>query len=239
MYFTLGCFKEKEAFKKNMMSAKSFSKALIQTFSEGNKDINWKVVITGTDATLPSTHESITMKWGEHKLEVPTYKISDCNYVYAMSKLGQFYTIANAVSTIHNIEQPNNVTMTDIVKKITRHINAAGDIMEYHKGNDAANNIIHMADLNEISVLWTNIVQPSIDSHLVVANGLSILYTPLHLHWVQEAIDECRKHNNKYGGSIKAFITHQVVETMSNAVSISFGADSHVKHYEVGRRNQN
>jgi len=229
MYFTLGCYLGKESFQRNIRAAKSFSEALMQTFSSKNAHIEWKVVITGTDAIFPSTHPVTIMEWEEHTLKVPTWKIAEDNYVYAMSKLGQFYTLANAISTIHNIES-DAIDLVDIVERITQHINAAGDVMEYNPNQD---NILPMSELDKISKSWTDTVQPALESHLTVANGLSILYTPLHLHFVDEAIDEC-KENDKYGGSIKAHIMHQLVFFMQNAVSIGFGANSHVKFYGVG-----
>jgi len=229
MYFTLGCYLAKEGFQKNIRAAKSFSEALMQTFSGKNAHVEWKVVITGTDAIFPSTHPVTTMEWEEHTLKVPTWKIAEDNYVYAMSKLGQFYTLANAISTIHNIE-PGAVNLVDIVGRITQHINAAGDVMEYNPKQDS---VLLMSELDKISKSWTDTVQPALKSYLTVANGLSILYTPLHLHFVDEAIDGC-KENDDYGGSIKAYIVHQLVFFMQNAVSIGFGANSHVKFYGVG-----
>lgn len=232
MYFTLGCYLAKEGFQKNIRAAKSFSEALMRTFSVKNKHVDFKVVITGTDAIFPSNHPLTIMEWEEHErkvqLKVPTWKIADDNYVYAMSKLGQFYTLADAISTIHNIKL--DINLGDIVERITQHINVAGDVMQYNENQE---NVILMSELDKISEGWTDTVQPALNDYLTVANGLSILYTPLHLHFADEAIDECEE-DDEYGGSIKAHIVYFLVFFMQNAVSIGFGANSHVKFYGVG-----
>ena len=82
------------------------------------------------------------MEWENQSLQVNTYKIADDNYVYAMFKLGQFYTLVNIVLSIHNISIPGGTNLGDIVDKIAQHIDAARDVMEYQQDNDTLNIVI-------------------------------------------------------------------------------------------------
>lgn len=214
-------------FRQNLQSAKNFSQALSQTLSQHK--IEWKVILTGTDATLPSNHRDTIVEWNNatdipastHQLQIKSYKIRDDNYIYAMSKLGQFYIVADAISTMQNI----NTGLSAVAKKIAKHIFAAGHDGSYDPNND---NIIPKSELDYLSIAWFGTVQPSLLPHLVVANGLTILYTLPHCkYWVEEAVS--KRHEDKFD-SIKAHVIHEVVDSMDCAMSTSMGNKCHLRH---------
>jgi len=169
-YFTLGKHKEVNPFVRNLNSAQSFRRALRQLClssseidNEGRR--NWRVVLTGTDATLASTHPPSEMMFDSRKngneeapmttvLTVPTYKIGAYNFVYAMSKLGQYYWIMNAAGKRY--EEIANETK-DIFQKIQKHVNEAGDDGVYHV--DTSSTIISMEELDAISVKMASLIE--------------------------------------------------------------------------------
>lgn len=247
MYFTLGFHKGQDIFNANLRCAKNFAQALSMTLSL-RSDIKWKVIVTGTDATQLSNKKNITVEWeresasssGENivnseKLTIPSYKIGKWNYVYAMSKLGQFYIIADAVATFpigkgicKKELEDKNVNLSEVVKKITRHVELAGDKSMY---DETIENIISMEELDKISSDWTNLVQPLLATHLQVAIGLSILYTPLHCrNWVTQAVKSSNEDKEKYGGSVRAHIVFEIVKRLSNAISTDMGTRCHTFH---------
>jgi len=128
VYFTLGFYKGENPFVKNMYAAGDFRDALLESF-RGLKPHSWRVVFTGTDATRPSTYEDDTFLWEENNivqrsLTIPTYKIMERNYIYAMSKLGQFYLVASAVAQLLKRTDINNKLMPTI-KKLQKNVKIA------------------------------------------------------------------------------------------------------------------
>jgi len=237
IYFTMGYFKGNNPSQKNIILAKNFSNALSQVLSSTNtsptgnnwgKDLKWKVIVTGTDATLPSQTPDRIADWRpEQKLTIPSYRIMKYNYVYALSKLGQYYIIATTISTILNTYQPKRIS--EIVENITQNIVAAGSDMMYNEENVGVNKYISMPELDDISFLWTDAVQPSILSHLAVVTDLTIMYTPLHCKtWVPEAVAK-RHDNDEFHGSIRSNIIYQVVQRLKNAISLDMAARCHLK----------
>jgi len=272
IYFTMGYHKGRDVYNANLRSANNFAKALQKTFSVASrKDIKWKVIVTGTDATRPSDSKNTTATWPRHmtasssdtytdhpattgekekyqlekmkieKLEliVPLYKIHKYNFVYAMSKIGQFYIIADAVAKLtikpavyKQSQKERKLNLSGTVEKITRHINKAGDNGVY---DETLNNIISMSDLDKISSDWTNKVQQLVSTELAVATDLSILYTPLHCrNWVTQSLKDSKEDKVKYGGSVRAHIVCQIVKRLANAISIDMGTRCHTVHGYVG-----
>jgi len=246
IYFTMGFYKRDKALQDNLISAKNLSKALVDVFSNRTNGshneenaINWKVIVTGTDATLPSTNTDRVIKWKDvgkttpYELTVPTYKIGMYNYVYAMSKLGQFFAVADAISSICKSSEDNygqvHETLSRKLDKITEHVNAAGNDSLYHK---EGNNIISMSELDTISSTWTNFYRelPVISEHLAIVTDLTIMYTPLHIvPWVEEAITK-RHDKDEFKGSMKSRIVSHVLWRFRNAISIELGVLYHLKH---------
>jgi hypothetical protein len=87
LYLTLGQHKGENPFCRNLNAAQNFCLALKQTLVE-REDAKWQVVLTGTDATLPSDHEDSNFTIHQNEtLVIPSYKIMPSNFVYAMSKV--------------------------------------------------------------------------------------------------------------------------------------------------------
>jgi len=128
VYFTLGFHNGENPFVKNMCVAGDFRDALLETLRD-LKPNSWRVVFTGTDATRPSTYEDGTFLWEENNivqrsLTIPTYKITERNYIYAMSKLGQFYQVASAVAQLLNHTDINDKLMPTI-KRVHKNVKIA------------------------------------------------------------------------------------------------------------------
>lgn len=132
IYFTLGFIKGDDPFERNLSCARNFRDALIESFAclqnNDSSSPSWRVVVTGTNATLPSTHEDATYDWKDDtkstttagtKLNIPTYKITKWNFIYAMTKLGQFYIIASAVTQLtKGADIPLRKKLEPIIRKI-------------------------------------------------------------------------------------------------------------------------
>lgn len=268
IYFTMGYHKGRDVYNANLRSANNFAKALQETFSAASgKNIKWKVILTGTDATRPSYSGDTTAVWprdmtaspsdtyADHPgttveketnqvekitLTVPLYKIHKYNFVYAMSKIGQFYTIADVVANLtikpavyKQSQKERDINLSETVQKITSHIRKAEENGVY---DEKAKNIISMDDLNTISSDWTKKAQPLVSTELAVATDLSILYTPLHCRsWVTQSLKDSREHKDKYGGSARAHIVFQIVKRLANAISTDMGTRCHTVHGYVGQ----
>ena len=269
-YFTLGQHKGVNPFVRNLNSAQNFHRAL-QKLSLPSASLppnatntltkrNWRVVVTGTDATLPSTHppSKMTMKSDEDRnsdatkaivLTVPTYKIGTNNFVYAMSKLGQYYWITNAVARllmVQNGEEDKGlyeeiVRETDeIFQKIRKHVTEAGEDGAYHGGSYESDRIsnkttrISMKELDAISLKISSLLgEGFLQDHFRIAEQISICYTPLHAKpWSEDAIQSTSNGTYLQTSSIpsapqKAFILEQIVKRFKNAISIESAASSH------------
>jgi hypothetical protein len=234
-YFTLGQHKGHNPFQRNLVGAQNFAKALQKIYKTkliSNK-IPWKVVVTGTDATLPSTTVDPVIQVNGVTTIIPTYKIMPYNFVYAASKLGQFYTIAAAVeevtgtSTVQRPSYSSNNNQLDygslkrIATRLENFVHFAGD-----NGNYRENDILSDTLLDEIARHWIDVVEKELNDHLSVAKGISICYTPLHRDpWTEAAFSNCDKESN---GSPKAYMIQQIVKRFKNATSIDKAVLAHL-----------
>ena len=216
-YLTLGQHKGINPFQRNIQGAINFCQALQQTMTANQQSSlpSWRVVVTGTDATLPSTYPDGIVTINDEELVIPSYKIMKYNYVYAMSKLGQYYLVVNTVANL--LDQELIVEETaPIIDKIQKHVSSAGDDGDYHP--DRA--LIQMEELDTISKRIMELCNdPIIASRLWIATGISICYTPLHAHpWTDATIatDSPRSH-----------IIEQIVRRLKNAISIEKAASLH------------
>jgi hypothetical protein len=211
LYLTLGQHKGKNPFVRNLRVAQNFCVALENTVSAS--DGRWRVVLTGTDATLPSTHPDTPIRLKDDDISIPTYKIMEYNYVYAMSKLGQYYIVANTIAKL--INRNGIVSQTaSVISKIQEHVETAGEDGDYH--SDAA--VVSMAELDDISRKSIEI-ERELKDHFWIARGISICYTPLHAKpWTEQALNTL---------SPKANILEQIVRRLKNAISIEQAASCH------------
>jgi hypothetical protein len=269
-YFTLGQHKGVNPFIRNLNSAQNFHRALQKlslpssssksNISKSNTSNtgscrSWRVVVTGTDATLSSNRppSEFTMTTDGNDatkatmLTVPTYKIGTNNFVYAMSKLGQYYWIANAVARLLVMQSGENgkhkyqeiVSETeDIFCKIRSHVTDAGEDGAYHGDSEdsdtsSAKSSISMEELDEISLEMTSIIEEGLlRDHFRIAEQISICYTPLHAKpWTRDAIQNASEDTVDSSSSVpssqKAFILEQIVKRLKNAISIDSAASSH------------
>lgn len=249
-YFTLGQHKGVNPFVRNLNAAQNFHRALRKLFLTSPDDDsslalaaqwggrNWRVVLTGTDATLPSTHPPSEMILpttvnGNSEpslataLTVPTYKIGTNNFVYAMSKLGQYYWIMNAVVGLLVEEEDKRYKdvaneTKEIFQKIKNHIYDAGEDGAYHGENCSS---MSMKELDEISAKMSSLIEEGfLRDHFRIAEHISICYTPLHANpWTADAIQSA----NDDVSAQRAYILDQIVKRFKNAISIESAASSH------------
>lgn len=220
LFFTLGSHKGQNAFRRNLQSAHNLALAL-----QNSKDFKWtQIVVTGTDATLPSDHmkENVICSDGT-MLTIPSYKISEYNFVYAMSKLGQFLILAEAVAKLtENISLPVEY-MAFLKQKIPRiwaNVMEAGDNAMYQieKENDEA--YISMKELDIISTRFTKDILPLLKDNFRIASDISICFTPLHAKpWSEICITQ---------KSPKCYILEQILRRLKNAISIQQAARYHL-----------
>mmetsp|Transcript_6983 Transcript_6983/g.7990 ORF Transcript_6983/g.7990 Transcript_6983/m.7990 type:complete len:410 (+) Transcript_6983:1031-2260(+) len=223
IFFTFGQHVGPNAFSRNIRAAANFCKA-IRTLLKGRR---FRIVITGTDATYPSTRLDPILKINGESYCVPTYKIGDGNFVYAMSKLCQFYMIAEAVVEVLDANHikfsvDNLKLIRERISEMQTHITAAGNDGKYHGGSHAG---ISMAELNEISTEWENL-EDKLKSYVHVAKGISICYTPLHAHpWVEQSFGRCLLESH---GSPKGYVLQQIVRRFKNSMSTRKAALAHL-----------
>lgn len=226
MYFTLAQHVGVLPFQRNLQGATNFATALANTMSEERL---FQVVLTGTDATLPSTHpDSSTMVVVDtangtttttSSYMVPTYKLGVYNFIYAVSKLCQFYIVADAIGTILG---KDTTEWKQRIKTMTDCVEAAGDDDgKYYEGTTT---MLTIEELDEISIEW-NDIEKSLAPYLKVARGISICYTPLHLKpWTTAAFVKCDEESK---GSPRGFLLQQVVRRLKNAMSMEKAARLH------------
>ncbi len=238
-YFTLGQHKGVNPFVRNLNSAQNFHRALLKLSScpefvrsassetKAAMDTNvrsWRVVVTGTDATLPSTHPPSEMKMAiddndstaSTVLTVPTYKIGANNFVYAMSKLGQYYWIANAIAhllMVQNDEKNKDRFQEiareteDIFQKIKKHVTDAGEDGAYHgstvEEEASARSSISIQKLDAVSLQMSSLMEEGrLRDHFRIAEQISICYTPLHAKpWTHDAIQHTTRSMNTTSNS--------------------------------------
>lgn len=214
LYFTLGQHKGVDPFRRNVAAAQNFATAL-QTF---DGDFNIQVVMTGTDATLPSTHPDSQLVVQGQTFAVPTYKISAYNFVYAMSKLCQFYIVADAVHEIVKNDETSGSSSS--WKEDTAKMKAAVEAA----GQDGNYNPAHGMTMEELDRISTNCAVLESD-HFKIAKGISISYTPLHrIPWTEASFV---KSAAEAKGSPRGYILQQVVRRLKNAMSVNKAAGKH------------
>ena len=180
----------------------------------------WRVVLIGTDATLPSTHPDTKLDLGESgEFTIPTYKILKYNYVLPCP---------NWVNTTLRPRQlpcnrPDIVEQTAVViSKIQEHVQITGEDGTYRKETD----IIPMKEFDEISRQVMSI-EAELQDHFWIAKGISICYTSLHAKpWTEQA---------KSAASPKAYILEQIARRLKNAVSIEQAASCHFPPHDKNR----
>lgn len=213
-YFTLGQHKGVDPFNRNVVAAQNFATALTELTAKIGTQ--FKVVITGTDATLPSDHDDSTLEVDDKTYDIPKYKIMIYNFVYAMSKLCQFYIIADAINVML---ETRDSKLVDDIAKMKAGVQAAGENGTYDEANG-----VSLQELDRISAMWPSIVK-SLSTHLKVAAGISICYTPLHRQpWTQASFV---KSDAESHGSPRGYILQQVIRRMKNAISVDKAARTH------------
>jgi len=236
IYFTIGFHKGENPYERNIFTARNFGDALVKSFSSiGNN--SWRVVVTGTDATRPTTYEDATFRWkGENSinLTVPSYKIHEGNYIYAMSKLGQIYTVASAVAKlskdrgIHKKLKPTIERIEKTVKMVKEGDNSYAYLVEISKrtgrlrklcGRMKMKDKIYLkTELNGISK-YVQQIEESLGKHFLLAEGISICYTSLHSEpWTEKAITT---DDPRYD------ILRNIITRLKNAISLEHAAALH------------
>jgi hypothetical protein len=219
MYFTLGQHKGENPFQRNLNAARNFANSL-RSISSQLKGTNWRVVVTGTDATKASTCPDDIIEIEGTELCIPTYKIMEYNFTYAMSKLGQFYLVANAIADILGDSQLQEDTL-EIISKLEAHVKQAGEDGNYY----ANSGLVSMEELDMISQRL-GIIETTLKGNFYIAKGISICYTPLHATpWTEQSFSKC---GTESGGSPKAYVLEQIVKRMKNAISIELAANLHI-----------
>lgn len=204
IYFTLGLHTGgAKGMLKNLTVADNFCKALLQCRKYFNHSKNWRIVVTGTDATLSSTTKDVKRE----EYIIPTYKIHKYNFGYAMSKLGQYAIVAQAVTQLFSNEEQD----TDL-SKIRDHLTNADEITY-----DPKTAIISMEELDEMS---ERIIKKCNQTpHLWVAQDISICYTPLHGRpWTEKAMNLELP---------RLQILENIIRRLKNAISIERAATYH------------
>lgn len=229
-YFTLGQHKGHNPFVRNISGAKNFAQTLSEIVSAKltTKSIPWKIVITGTDATNPSTKADSAVVVNGISTTVPTYKIMPYNFVYAASKLCQYYVIGAAISDAGGISiapllterDENDGSMASLIGQLESFVHFSGK-----NGTYQDNHILGQEELDQISTHW-DVVEAVLRKYLQVARGISICYTPLHRDpWIQSSFEQCAEESQ---GSPKAYIIQQIVRRFKNAISIDKAARAHL-----------
>jgi len=253
IYFALGSHSGGGAFKRNLIFVENFTKALIESL-ESVKNASWRVVVTGTDATLPSTHKNNEVKFvldgddsKEVNITIPSYKISEGNYFYAMSKLGQYYIVASAVAQLLNQKEiceelkptvmkiRNEIFIDDLTK--SQLLNGFRDCKSTGQLNSATKSLRRCSlpvripgerklDRIKYEIPWLNKVsesftlyEKSLKSHFWIAGGISICFTPLHgKPWTSEAI---------FDDHPRLYILKQILWRLKNVISTQQAAALH------------
>lgn len=212
IYFTLGQHKGENPFQRNIQAARNFAKAL-ESCKEDLEGGSWRVVLTGTDATKPSDAKDGAMSIDDKvEFAIPTYKIMKYNFVYAMSKIGQYYVVANGISRLLGKASIQQET-SRIISRIQEALNESGEDGNYHEGRSMS-----MKELDELSRHFDSTIEPALKDNLLIAKGISICYTPLHARpWTEQAFIKC---NDESQGSPKGYIVQQIVRRLKNAISI-------------------
>jgi hypothetical protein len=219
VYFTLGQHKGENPFERNLNAARNFATSL-RSISSQLKGTNWRVVVTGTDATKPSTCPDDIIEIEGAELCIPTYKIMEYNFTYATSKLGQLYLVANVIADILGDSPLQEETM-EISSKLEAHVKRAGEDGNYY----ANSGLVSIEELDMLSQRL-GIIETTLAGNFYIAKGISICYTPLHATpWTEQSFSRC---GAETGGSPKAYVLEQIVKRMKNAISIDLAANLHL-----------
>lgn len=231
IYFSLGQHKGINPFVRNLQAANNFASALEKVIAEALvkfPTFQWRIILTGTDATLPSTHPHGQVTLNEDHYTIPTYKISEYNYTYAMSKLGQYYRIGQAVAHLTGAERLAG-DCAKIYSRIQAHVMQSGKNANYDSGSA----LVRMEELDEWSRQVDGVLLPALrgagsqeeaapaSKNFVIAQGISICYTPLHAHpWSEQALNQDKLEPT-------AYILEQVMKRLKNAISIEQAVEAH------------
>jgi len=264
IYFTLGFYKGENPFMKNMITAGNFREALLESFADLDSN-SWRVVVTGTDATRPSTYKDDTFehrkkdksgKKTKKTLLIPSYKIEERNYAYALSKLGQFYVIANAVMQLTGTAKRRRRKVESILKKVHTYVNLTkegGNSFDYlvehstlhlhstrasrlnpfkrlkkeETGKKSSSRSVDLiAELNLIS-RYLDRLETSLQDNFMVVRGISICYTPLHAKpWSENAL-KCTTMTPRL------FVLKQIMPRLKNAISIEQAVALHFPRHRL------
>lgn len=228
-YFTLAKHKGNNfPFQRNIQAANSFEEALQNIVPSRliSKGIPWKVVITGTDATNPSTQKDPTLTVKGVPTSTPKYKIVPYNTVYAASKLCQFYGVAASVSKMIGKAPPplpsdrpeNDGSLAAITKQLEAFVKHSGENGLYKE-----NPYLTDKELDAISQYWQQVAEPHLAQHIQTAKSISICYTPLHRDpWTQMCLTDRSKE------SPKKFMVQNIIWRLKNAISIDRAARAHL-----------
>ncbi|CAB9506282.1 expressed unknown protein [Seminavis robusta] len=230
LYFTLAKHKGNNLpFQRNIQSANNFVQALESVVPSRlvAKNIPWKVVVTGTDATCPSTQQDKDLGMVEGvATTAPTYRVLPHNTVYAASKLCQFYSIAASVAKMTQTDvkplassrEGHDGSLTAIDKQLQNFVFSAGA-----NGAFQENDYLDAKELDEVSLYWTDVAEPSLKKHLQTAKGISICYTPLHRDpWTEMGLDKTKT------DSPKKIVIDNVMWRLRNGISIDRAARAHL-----------
>ncbi|KAL3918274.1 MAG: hypothetical protein SGARI_007510, partial [Bacillariaceae sp.] len=232
-YFTLGAHKGPKCFWRNIQGAWHFALALDRFADESfaHHQDSIKVVITGTDATLPSdTPDAVVKTANEATWTIPTYKIMEYNYTYAVSKICQYYIIAINLGLMQGIiDEEQKEEWNALITKMEQHVMKAGDDGNYHppnytdEGGDDRFTKIAMEELNDISRKVSSSLLSKLAGNFSIAQGISICYTPLHARaWAEQAIKAAstiEDASDRYYAQ-KAYVLEQIVKRFKNAISV-------------------
>jgi len=227
-YFTLGQHKGHNPFVRNIEGAQNFCRALEHTISAWRRPVvqggmggtakkAFRVVLTGTDATLPSTHPDGTITPdGGGEYVVPSYKIGAGNYVYAASKLCQYYLVFHTVAKLSGRADGLADETWQYAQKLRSYVFGRGGDGAY-RPETASIRREELDDMSRRAIELSDRLSGVVS--LRIATGISICYTPLHaVPWTHAAMKR---------DSPRGDIIEQIVKRLKNAISIDRAAGCH------------
>jgi len=214
-YFTLGGYGRNvheivQAAQNNIKAADGLSAALKDLPQQFPKD-KVKIVVTGTDATNPSTMCPLT--------GVPVFKICKTNFFYAMSKLAQEHILA-----IRALEMNDQVAPPQSSKDLQwmkARISALSDETDLNK--EGFDNAEYRERLDRIAEEqdWMQAVH-----HFRAVKRLSIIFSSMHSPTFAKQAETA---------TVPAVsVLCNIVARLKNAVPLQEAALMHLLHQEVG-----
>lgn len=215
LYFTLGRHVGENPFEFNVKVATYFANSLKKNKSALIRlKKNFRVVVTGTEATKPNTALDKKVSIDKTVYIQPTYKIGEGNFMYAMSKICQFYIVAEALVDIFNLTLDSSIDLAGTIEKMKTAIHESKGSGKYADGKYMTYEV-----LNKISTDWDTI-EKTLEQYIRVAPGISICYTPLHANpWTEKALGI---------ESPRAYIIDNIVFRLRNAISNERAARLHL-----------